>query len=76
MGNWSVYNKSLVRQGEVILDLDVVDSWYSEFDSMNNGKECTVPISRFLYPTTKLHQGIFSSAILASRRCSSHGTCE
>lgn len=38
MVNWSFYNKSLVRRGEVILDFDVIDSWYSELDSMNNGK--------------------------------------
>jgi hypothetical protein len=38
MVNWSFYNKSLVRRGEVILDFDVIDSWYSELDSMNDGK--------------------------------------
>jgi hypothetical protein len=74
MINWSFYNKSLVRRGEVILDFDVIDSWYSELDSMNNAKGCTVPLSRFVYPTTRVHEGIFSSAISASRRCS-HGTC-
>ena len=38
MVNWPSYNKSLVKRGEVILDFDVIDSWYSELDSMNNGK--------------------------------------
>jgi hypothetical protein len=38
MINWSFYNKSLVRRGEVILDFDVIDSWYNELNSMNNGK--------------------------------------
>ena len=38
MVNWSSYNKSLVRRGQVILDFDVLDSWYSELDSMNDGK--------------------------------------
>jgi hypothetical protein len=38
MVNWSSYNKSLVRRGQVILDFDVIDSWYSELDRMNNGK--------------------------------------
>ncbi|MGH9925294.1 MAG: IS5 family transposase [Nitrososphaeraceae archaeon] len=38
MVNWPFYNKSLVRRGEVILDFDVIDSWYSDLDSMNNGK--------------------------------------
>lgn len=38
MVNWSFYNKSLVRRGEVILDFDVLDSWYSELERMNDGK--------------------------------------
>ena len=38
MINWSFYNKSLVRRGEVILDFDVIDNWYSELDIMNDGK--------------------------------------
>jgi hypothetical protein len=38
MVNWSFYNQSLVRRGEVILDFDVIDSWYGELYSMNNGK--------------------------------------
>ena len=37
MITWSFYNKSLER-GEVILDFDVIDSWYSELDRMNDGK--------------------------------------
>ena len=40
MVNWSSYNESLVRRGEVILDLDVIDSWHSELKKrMNNGKK-------------------------------------
>jgi len=75
MINWSFYNKSLVRRGEVILDFDVIDSWYNELNSMNKWKEgCTVSLSRFVYPTTRVHEGIFSSVISSSRRCS-HGTC-
>jgi hypothetical protein len=38
MVDWPSYNKSLVRRGEVILDFDVIDSWYSELNIMNNGK--------------------------------------
>ena len=38
MVDWPSYNKSLVRRGEVILDFDVIDSWYSELDGMNDGK--------------------------------------
>ncbi len=38
MINWSSYNKSLVRRGQVILDFDVLDSWYSELERMNDGK--------------------------------------
>ena len=49
MVNWSSYNESLVRRGEVILDLDVIDSWHSELKRMNNGKKgahsLTIPIN-------------------------------
>ena len=46
MINWSSYNKSLVRRGQVILDFDVLDSWYSELERMNNGKRG----ARYHYP--------------------------
>ncbi|MGB8641712.1 MAG: IS5 family transposase, partial [Nitrososphaeraceae archaeon] len=46
MVNWSSYNKSLVRRGQVILDFDVLDSWYSELEGMNNGKRG----AQYLYP--------------------------
>src|ERR671923_1357241 len=39
MVHWPSYNESLVRRGEVILDFDVIDSWYSELERMNNGKK-------------------------------------
>jgi hypothetical protein len=28
--NWHVYNESLVRRGEIILDFDVIDNWNNE----------------------------------------------
>jgi hypothetical protein len=37
--NWSWYNESLVRRGEVILDFDVIDIWHSELERMNDGKK-------------------------------------
>jgi len=36
--NWTSYNESLVRRGEVILDFDIIDSWYVELGRMNEGK--------------------------------------
>ena len=39
MVNWASYNESLVRRGEAILDVDVVDSWYGELERMNEGKK-------------------------------------
>jgi hypothetical protein len=39
MVNWSSYNQSLVRRGEVMLDFDVIDSWHSELKRMNDGKK-------------------------------------
>ena len=45
MINWHVYNESLVRRGEIVLDFDVIDNWNNELDNnndnMNNGKEGT-----------------------------------
>jgi len=33
--NWTSYNESLVRRGEVILDFDIIDGWYAELERMN-----------------------------------------
>jgi hypothetical protein len=37
--NWHKYNESLVRRGEIVLDFDVIDDWYSKLNGMNQGKE-------------------------------------
>jgi hypothetical protein len=37
--DWHIYNESLVRRGEVVLDFDVIDNWNNELDNMNEGKE-------------------------------------
>ncbi|MDG6931641.1 MAG: hypothetical protein JRN00_01340 [Nitrososphaerota archaeon] len=37
--NWSEYNESLVRRGEVLLDFDLLDKWDEEVKMMNEGKE-------------------------------------
>jgi len=39
--NWTSYNESLVRRGEVILDFDIIDGWYIELERMNEGKSAT-----------------------------------
>ena len=44
--NWNKYNESLVKRGEVLLDFDVIDNWYSELEKMNKGKEGR----KFVYP--------------------------
>jgi Transposase DDE domain len=36
--NWTSYNESLIRRGEVILDFDIIDGWYVELERMNEGK--------------------------------------
>ena len=38
MMNWPLYNESLVRRGQVLLDFDVLDGWYHELSQMNRGK--------------------------------------
>ena len=37
--NWNIYNESLVRRSEIVLDFDVIDNWSNELDKMNHGKE-------------------------------------
>ena len=44
--NWNKYNESLVKRGEILLDFDVIDNWYSELEEMNKGKEGR----KFVYP--------------------------
>lgn len=40
MVNWCLYNNALVRRGEVVLALDVIDNWNKELKNiMNNGKK-------------------------------------
>jgi hypothetical protein len=37
--NWpAVYNKSLVRRGEILLGFDVIDNWDTELKEMNKDK--------------------------------------
>jgi hypothetical protein len=36
--NWPLYNESLVRRGQVLLDFDVLDRWYHELSQMNRSK--------------------------------------
>ena len=36
--NWSLYNQSLVRRGEILLGFDVIDNWDTELQEMNQGK--------------------------------------
>ena len=39
MVNWHSYNELLVRRGQVMLDIGVIDSWTDELKKMNDGKE-------------------------------------
>jgi hypothetical protein len=34
-----VYNESLIRRSEIVLDFDVIDIWNDELNKMNDGKE-------------------------------------
>lgn len=36
--NWREYNEALVRRGEILLDMDFIDSWPDELARMNEGK--------------------------------------
>ena len=38
MRDWSSYNESLVRRGQILLDFDVIDNWYKDLDIINRAK--------------------------------------
>ena len=44
--DWPSYNESLVMRGEILLDLDLLQSWGEELEEMNRGKEG----GRYRYP--------------------------
>ncbi len=48
--NWSAYNQSLVRRGEILIGFDVIDSWDTELKEMNKDKVG----EPFRYPDTFL----------------------
>ncbi len=48
--NWSVYNQSLVRRGEILIGFDVIDTWDVELKEMNKDKVG----EPFHYPNTFL----------------------
>ena len=48
--NWSSYNQSLVRRGEILLGFDVIDNWDTELKDMNKDKVG----EPFHYPNTFL----------------------
>jgi hypothetical protein len=37
--DWSSYNRSLVRRGEILFSYDFIDTWGCELDRMNEGKK-------------------------------------
>ena len=36
---WPGYNEALVRRGEILLDLSLLQSWGEELEAMNRGRE-------------------------------------
>ena len=48
--NWSSYNQSLVRRGEILLGFDIINNWDSELKEMNKDKVG----EPFHYPNTFL----------------------
>ena len=37
--DWRRVNEGLVKRGEILLDLRILDRWDSELEGMNSGKE-------------------------------------
>jgi hypothetical protein len=48
--NWSAYNQSLVRRGEILIGFDAIDNWDAELKEMNKDKVR----ESFQYPNTFL----------------------
>ena len=48
--NWSSYNQSLVRRGEILLGFDVINNWDTELKDINKDKVG----GPFHYPNTFL----------------------
>jgi IS5 family transposase len=48
--NWSAYNQSLVRRGEILIGFDIIDNWDTELKQMNKDKVG----EPFHYPNTFL----------------------
>ena len=46
--NWSEYNESLVKRGEVLFDTDFLANWRVELKEMNKGKKG----AKYLYPNS------------------------
>jgi hypothetical protein len=46
--NWSTYNQSLVRRGELVIAFDIIDNWDTELKEMNKDKVG----EPFQYPNT------------------------
>jgi len=38
-GDWRAYDEGLVRRGEILLDLDLMDGWEEELEAVNRPKE-------------------------------------
>jgi hypothetical protein len=61
MVDWSSYNESLVKCGEILLDFDVIDDRNNELEKMNKGRE----IRKFVYSDS-------FSKLFSYRRAYSH----
>jgi hypothetical protein len=61
---WSVYNRSLVRRGEILLGFDVIDNWRdTELKEMNKDKVGVISLSKHFSSFTWLRQDILSSSL-------------
>ena len=58
MADWSSYNRALVKRGEILLDLGLLQSWGEELEEMNMGREGR----RYLYPDNLIRLQAFIRA--------------
>lgn len=57
------FNESLVKRGELLPDIDVIDNWHIELENMNKNKEGGMYSDSFIYKVIMVRESTFSFTI-------------
>ncbi len=68
--NWKEYNEAPVRRGEILLDMDFIDTWPDELAKMNDGKvRETIRLPEIADKTTGNYACVFAAIRAVGRTC-------